>query len=126
MKISNQISIDKVDQSWVVRGGYLKKTTFTRLRHACQYVVDTWAGEAAKECQSTNDVLEHVGERLHDAITLLGKERTKLMLIDVEGLEKDRERLDWLIATRERGGPQSREDIDAAMEHAAGVRESEV
>ncbi len=111
MQISERFSIEKVKNSWVLRGGHLEGLTFTRLRHACQYLVDSWAGEAVRECQSATDVLDHVGDRLHDAITMLGKARTKLMLIDVEGLEKDRERLDWLLVAED----WTRKDIDAVM-----------
>ncbi len=117
IQVDDTLSIGLVDRMWIVEGGRINKVTFSRLQHACRYIVDNWASDkAVGESASMIDVVEHMGDRLHDAITLVGKAHSL-----------DSKRLDWVMATRERGtAPYSREAIDAAMERDAGVRASEV
>ena len=74
MKLDDKISIENTDEMWVVHNGTIK-VKFVRLSHACQYVVDNWASDAAKKQATTmEDVLGYLGDRLHDTIRRLGQE----------------------------------------------------
>ena len=116
IQVSDQLSIEFVYGDWVVTGARIRRLTFSRLAHACKYIVDSWAGHETvqHEAASMIDVIEHMGDRLHDAVIRVGKAHSA-----------DTKRLDWLCSAG-RSQRWDREGIDAAMERAAGAQESEV
>ena len=75
MKLDDKVSIEYVDEMWEVRGGRTIKVKFVRLSHACKFVVDGWASDAAKRnAASLEDVMGYLGDRLHDVIKRIGLE----------------------------------------------------
>ena len=142
IQVSDQLSIEMVYGIWVVTGGRIKKATFSRLHHACKYVVDNWAGNAAvqHETASMIDVIEHMGDRLHDAVVKVSRAHSA----DTKRLdwqtEQMRARKTWQVVHPVSFGVERgehwvkafdksnflRDAIDAAMEREAGAQESEV
>lgn len=77
IRVSDKLAIALEAGMWVVMGGRIKTATFSRLEHACKYIVDCWAGEAAvlHEATSMADVIEHVHLRLHDTMGRVAQQR---------------------------------------------------
>ena len=74
MKLDDKVSIEYADDMWVVRNGTIR-VKFVRLNHACKFVVDGWASDAAKRhAASLEDVMGYLGDRLHDVIKRIGLE----------------------------------------------------
>ena len=74
MKLDDKSSIEYTDKMWVACNGTIK-VRFVRLSHACNFVVDGWASDAAKKhAASLEDVMGYLGDRLHDTIKRIGME----------------------------------------------------